>query len=420
MNAEIIAVGSELLTPHRSDTNSLFLTAHLNGMGVDVVYKTIVGDDRARLTETIALAWNRSPMVITIGGLGPTEDDLTRECAARALGRSLMKEASLVESIESRFRARGMHMPEINLRQALRIDGAAILDNPKGTAPGQWIEQGGKVLMLLPGPPRELEPMFLAACLPRLRELVPKAALATRVLRIVGLTESAVEQLAAPIYTQYTNPITTILAAPGEVQLHLKGFGESMGAAEAGVSELLPRLEQAIGESVFSIDGASLEEVVGRELHARHASIAVAESCTGGLLAERITKISGSSNYFLGGVVCYSNAWKSKWLNVSSELIEAHGAVSSSVAEAMAEGVRRRSGATYGVGITGIAGPAGGTVEKPVGLVFIALAGPRGTAVLEKHCYGERELVRWQATQSALDMVRRAIAKERHLAAPRS
>ena len=413
MNAEIIAIGSELLTPHRTDTNSLFLTEQLNGIGVDVVYKTIVGDDRSRLTETIALAWNRSPIVITIGGLGPTEDDLTRECAAQALGKSLRQDPSLAESIEARFRARGMRMPEINLRQAMHIDGAAILDNSKGTAPGQWIEENSRALMLLPGPPRELQPMFLESCLPRLRGIIPKAAIAKRVLRIVGLTESAAEQIVAPIYTKYANPVTTILAAPGEVQLHLKSFGDSQAAAETLVNELAPQLEQALGESVFSTDGASLEEVVGRALAAQQASLAVAESCTGGLLAERITSVSGSSAYFLGGVVCYSNTWKSDWLDVPPELIEAQGAVSSPVAEALAAGIRRRSGATYGVGITGIAGPGGGTPEKPVGLVYIALAGPHDSVVLEKRCYGEREIVRWQATQAALDMLRRTLAREK-------
>ncbi|HWP85618.1 MAG TPA: CinA family nicotinamide mononucleotide deamidase-related protein, partial [Terriglobia bacterium] len=328
MNAEIIAIGSELLTPHRTDTNSLFLTEQLNRLGVEVVCKTIVGDHRERLTEAIALAWKRSQIVITIGGLGPTEDDLTRESAARALGRPLRSDAALARAIEARFRARGIPMPEINLRQAMRIEGAEILENQAGTAPGQWIEQSGKVLLLLPGPPRELEPMFRQACLPRLQRLVPPAAIATRVLRIAGRFESEVEQLVAPIYTQYANPVTTILAAPGEIQLHLRATAETPAAAEALLNELAPRLEAALGESVFSTDGASLEEVVGRMLAAQNATLAVAESCTGGLLAERITHVAGSSAYFLGGVVCYSNDWKSEWLDVPPDLIGSRGAVS--------------------------------------------------------------------------------------------
>jgi nicotinamide-nucleotide amidase len=409
MTAEIIAVGSELLTPHRTDTNSLFLTEQLNAIGVDVSFKTIVGDDRARLTETIALAWKRSGLVMTIGGLGPTADDLTRECAAAALGRPLLKDAALAALIESRFRARGIRMPEINLRQAQHIEGAVILPNPKGTAPGQWVNERGKILILLPGPPRELEPMFLESCLPRLRESIPPAAIAQRVLRIVGLTESVAEQIAAPIYTRYTNPVTTILAAPGEVQLHLKSFAAEQAEADALVNELAPQLEQALGEAVFSNDGASLEEVVGRLLKNQRASLAVAESCTGGMLAQRITSVPGSSAYFLGGVVCYSNAMKESWLDVPSDLLAAHGAVSAPVAQALAEGICRRCRASYGLGITGVAGPGGGTAEKPVGLVYLALAGPQVTEVQEKRYWGEREIVRWQAAQTALDMLRRAL-----------
>ncbi len=408
MNAEIIAIGSELLTPYRSDTNSLFLTEQLNRMGVEVVSKTVVGDDRERLTAAIALAWKRSDLVLTIGGLGPTEDDVTRECAAQALGRPLHSDSQLAQAIEARFRSRGVRMAAINLRQALRIEGAAVLPNSRGTAPGQWIESDGKILILLPGPPRELEPMF-ESCLPRLREKTPPSAICRRVLRITGLTESAVEEMVAPIYSRYSNPATTILAAPGEIQLHLRGFGNDSSEAQAHVDELFPKLEAAVGEYVFSTDGASLEETVGRGLVARQATLAVAESCTGGLLAQRITSVSGSSAYFAGGVVCYSNRWKTEWLGVSQEMLEARGAVSREVAQALAEGVGRRAGSTFGIGITGIAGPTGATPEKPAGLVYVALAGPQGTEVQEKRYLGEREVVRWQATQTALDLVRRAL-----------
>ena len=409
MTAEIIAVGSELLTPHRTDTNSLFLTAQLNRLGIDVAYKTIVGDDRARLAETIGLAWKRSALVVTIGGLGPTEDDLTRECAASALGRSLSEDPALAKQIEARFRARGIRMPEINLRQAWRIEGATILDNPKGTAPGQWIRADGKILILLPGPPRELETMFLESCLERLRETVPPAAIAQRVLKITGRTESAVEEIAAPIYTRYTNPVTTILAAPGDVQLHVKSFAEKQSAAEALADELAAQLERAIGNAVFSNDGANMEQVAGRLLEDAHATLAVAESCTGGMLAQRITAVPGSSAYFLGGVVCYSNAVKESWLGVSADVLASNGAVSAPVAQALAEGIRGRLNSTYGLGITGIAGPDGGTKEKPVGTVFISLAAPEGSQVVEKHYWGERDIVRWQATQTALDLLRRAL-----------
>ena len=407
MNAEIIAIGSELLTPHRNDTNSLFLTDQLNRLGVDVLYKTIVGDHRARLTATLSLALSRSEVVLTIGGLGPTEDDLTRECAAAVLGRPMHSDASIGELIAARFRARGLRMAEINLRQALVIEGGVVLPNPTGTAPGQWVEDRGRILVLLPGPPRELKPMFEKWVLPRLREKVPPAAICSRVLRLTGLTESATEEIAAPIYTRYENPVTTILAAPGEILLHLKSFGKNMEEAQAGVDELSPQLEAALAEYIFSTDGSSLEEVISRNLQAHRATLAVAESCTGGLLAQRITGVPGSSEHFWGGVVCYSNSMKQDWLDVSSEALAAHGAVSANVARSLAEGIRRRANSTLGVGITGIAGPSGGTTDKPVGLVYLALASPEGTEVREQRLMGGREIVRFQASQAALDMIRR-------------
>jgi competence/damage-inducible protein CinA-like protein len=409
MNAEIIAVGSELLTPHKTDTNSLFITEQLNRIGVDVVSKTVVGDERARLTDAIERAWNRSEIVITIGGLGPTEDDLTRECAAAALGRPLHRDQSLLGAIEARFRSRGIRMPEINLRQTMVIDGAEIIPNAKGTAPGLWIEAGGKIMLLLPGPPREICPMFESQCIPRLRNALPPAAIGTRVLRMTGLTESAVDELSAPIYTRYQNPVTTILSTLGEIQLHLKSFGKDAAEAQAHLDELSPQLERVLGKHVFSITGENLEVVVGRALGERSATIAVAESCTGGLLAQRITSVAGSSSYFWGGVVCYSNDAKSDFVGVSPDLVEAHGAVSSAVAQALAEGVRERAGTTFGLGITGIAGPGGATADKPVGLVYLALAQSSGTQVIERRFPGDRDVVRWQASQAALDLLRRAL-----------
>jgi len=409
MNAEIIAIGSELLTPHRWDTNSLFITEQLNRIGVDVVWKTVVGDDRGRLTEAISLAWKRSGLILTIGGLGPTEDDLTRECVATALGRPLYRDESLVEAIAARFRSRGLQMAEINLRQATVIEGAVVIKNFNGTAPGLWVEEGGKILILLPGPPRELCPMFEKQCIPRLQELVPPTAIRTRMLRLTGLSESAADELAAPIYTKFANPVTTILAVLGEIQIHLKSFGRNEAEALALLDELSPQLEKVLGQHIFSNTGESLEEVVGKSLRSQGATVSVAESCTGGLMAQRITSVSGSSSYFLGGVVCYSNAIKQDWLGVSAEALETHGAVSSVVAKALAEGVRQRAGSTWGVGITGIAGPGGGNAEKPVGLVYLALAGPEGTQVLERRFTGGRENIRWQSSQTALDMVRRAL-----------
>jgi nicotinamide-nucleotide amidase len=408
MIAEIIAVGSELLTPHRADTNSLFITAQLNEIGVDVVAKTIIGDERDRLTDAISLAWKRSDLVITIGGLGPTEDDLTRDCAAAALGRSVYRDQATVEWIEARFRSRGLRMADINLRQAMVIDGAEIIKNAKGTAPGLWVHEGSKVMILLPGPPRELCPMFETQCIPRLRDVAPPTAIRTRVLRMTGITESAADEVAAPIYTKFTNPVTTILTALGEIQLHLKSFGKDEKQALAHLEQLSNPLEKALAKYIFSVTGENLEEVVGNLLRSQQATVAVAESCTGGLLAQRITSVPGSSSYFWGGVVCYDNAAKSQYVGVPPEMIEANGAVSPEVAQELAEGIRQRACTTFGVGITGVAGPGGGTPEKPVGLVYVALAQASGTQVLDRRFPGDRETVRFQASQFALDMIRRA------------
>ena len=409
MNAEIIAVGSELLTPYRSDTNSLFITGQLNRIGVDVALKSVVGDDRERLNEAIALAWRRSDLVILIGGLGPTEDDLTRDAAAAALGRSMHRDEQIVERIAARFRGRGLPMPEINVRQAMVIDGAEIIENAKGTAPGLWIADRGKIMILLPGPPRELLPMFENLCVPLLKKSVPPAAIRTCVLRMTGITESAVDEQAAPIYTRYKNPVTTILSTLGEIQLHLKSFGKDDQEAQRLLDELSVQLEAAMGKHLFSKSGESLEEVIGRLLRSRTETVSVAESCTGGLLAQRITSVPGSSAYFWGGLVCYSNDSKFAWAGVPPSLVEAHGAVSREVAVALAEGVRARTETTYGLGITGVAGPDGGTPEKPVGLVHFALASPGGVQSLKRLLPGDRETIRWHASQTSLDMLRRAM-----------
>ncbi len=413
MNAEIIAIGSELLTPHRTDTNSLYLTEQLNNLGVDVVLKSVVGDDPARLTEAIRDGWKRSDLVMTSGGLGPTEDDVTRDAASEALGRPLHLQQDLVSQIRARFRSRGMEMPEINARQAKVLQGAEILPNPTGTAPGQFIGEPGKMLILLPGPPRELRPMFEQSCLPRLRKLLPAVFLRRKVLRLTGITESAAEERIAPIFTSYTNPATTILATLGELQIHLMSHGREEAEAQARLEELSSRLVPALGDHVFSTNGDPMESVVARMLTDRNATLAVAESCTGGLLAERLTSVPGSSVFFLGGVVCYSNEWKQRWLDVPADTIERHGAVSELVARLLAEAVRSRAGSTYGVSITGIAGPGGATTAKPVGLVFIGLAGPKASRVIERRCIGERGTIRWQATQAALDLLRRSLEASR-------
>ena len=412
MKAEIIAVGSELLTPFRQDTNSLYLTGELERLGIPVVQKTVVGDDHERLKAAFGDALQRAELVIGIGGLGPTEDDRTREAVAELLGRPLQRQEEIAARMEERFRARGRKMSPVNLRQAMVPEGAEWLANDHGPAPGLWLETGDKrIVLLLPGPPPELKPMFEEHCLPRLRARAPKHAFAHKVLKTVGLAESELEERVAPIYRQYTNPETTILAAPGQVEIHLRATGSDTAEALRRAEELAERLEQALGDYVFTRGPETLEQVVGLYLMMRGATLAVAESCTGGLVAERLTNVPGSSHYFVGGVVCYSEKLKAKLVGVSPALMRRRGEVSAEVAEALAKGVRRRAGAVLGLGVTGIAGPTGGTPDKPVGTVHLALADAHRVKT-EKHRFlGDRERVRWQASQAALELVRRKLLK---------
>jgi nicotinamide-nucleotide amidase len=413
VNAEIIAVGSELLTPVRQDTNSLYLTEKLNQLGVEVIFKTIVGDSRQHLTQAASIALARAEIVIFMGGLGPTEDDLTRESVADALGLELHRDLEIVAALEKRFRARGWKMSANNAQQADVISGATVLPNANGSAPGQWIsgkyEGGNRIVMLLPGPPHELRALFEEQCMQRLRDKLPPQFIATRVLKIAQMGESACDARVAPIYKTYANVQTTILAGAGEIQLHLKTRAASLEAAQRRVDELAEKIEEELGDFVFSDNGDSLEQIVGNYLQMRNATVSVAESCTGGLLAERITSVSGSSRYFLGGVVVYSNEFKTAFADVPAALIEKHGAVSSEVAAALAEGIRKRCGTSFGIGITGVAGPTGGSPAKPVGLVFHAVAGERGSEVVERNFPGDRKHIRWFATQQALDMLRRKL-----------
>jgi len=413
VNAEIIAVGSELLTPHRQDTNSLYITEKLNELGVEVRFKCIVGDDSEGLTAAAKLAMQRSDIIIFSGGLGPTEDDLTREAVADALGLKLRRDPEIIAKLEERFAKRGYKFSANNAKQADVISGATVLANPLGTAPGQWIagkyDGQERILMLLPGPPHELNGMFEVECIPRLRARVPAQHIATRTLKMAMIPESQVDARVAPIYKTYTDVETTILAGGGEIQLHLRCRKDSQTEAEARVEELASKIEDELGDAIFSRKGETIEQIVSYLLQMRSLTLAAAESCTGGMLAERITSLSGSSRYFLGGAVVYSNELKTQFANVPKRLIDQHGAVSREVAAAMAEGIRKRCLASYGVGITGVAGPTGGTEQKPVGLVYIALAGEEGTQVVERNFPGDRKRIRQFSTQQALEMIRRAL-----------
>jgi len=410
MTSEIIAVGSELLTPQRVDTNSLFLTDQLNALGVEVVTKSVIGDDLNRLADAVRRAVSRSEIVILCGGLGPTEDDLTRDAVATALDRKLIYHPEITEVLEQRFAQLKRKMVEVNKRQAFVVEGAEILPNDRGTAPGQWIEDSGSHVMLLPGPPHEMKAMFTRHCLPRLARIVPRQVIRTLVLRVTGMPESDLDQLIAPVYKKYDNPTTTILAAAGDLQIHLRARCATEGEAAALLVEVGGPIELLLGDRIYSRNGQSLEEVVGDMLRERHNTLSVAESCTGGLLGERITSVPGSSTYFLGGFITYASRMKVEWLGVPEETIAQFGAVSKETAEAMAVGARRRTGSTYALSITGVAGPDSGGESAPVGTIYVGLADAAGCSMLHRQFIGDRTRIRQFATQMALDMLRRRIA----------
>lgn len=412
LSAEIIAIGSELLTPERTDTNSLWLTEKLMDIGVEVKLKTIVGDDEARLEETIRDALKRSDVVITTGGLGPTEDDITRQVSARAAGRELTYSDELETELRERFQRWGREMPEINKRQAYVIDGAEILPNPHGSAAGMLLEDSGKYLVVLPGPPREMKPMFEGHVVERLSQVAGDVHVRRRILRVAGMGESALDELIAPIYKEFPDIQTSILFNRTEIEIHLMIAAADKTAGDVMLDDLVQRLSDRLGVSLFSTDGRTMEEVVGEILKARGETLSVAESCTGGLVGMRLTEIPGSSSYFMEGVVTYSNLAKMRLLGVPSEILDTHGAVSAETAKAMATGMRERSGTDYAISITGVAGPDGGSEEKPVGTVFVGYSDETLTKALNLLLPGDRHLIRWRSSQAALDYLRRQLLKK--------
>lgn len=414
--AEIVAVGSELLTPFRIDTNSLFLTARLNDVGVVVRRKSIVGDSPTDLAMAVREALARVDLLVICGGLGPTDDDLTRETVAEVLGLPLREDPVILEWLSGRFSARGWTMPENNRRQARVPEGAVVLDNPRGTAPGLWIEDAGRVVVLLPGPPRELEPMFTDLTAGRLAARSSTKRLYRRVLRIAGRGESHVEELTQPVYApwQRAQPVieTTILASPGAVELHLSTRVETVSEAQGVLDRATEELATVLGDHLVSTDGRSLSEVVGALLHERGYRVAIGESCTGGLVTAALVDRPGSSTYLAQGIVAYSNDVKRTALGVEATLLAEHGAVSEPVAEAMAVGARRAVAADVGVGVTGIAGPDGGTPEKPVGTVCFAIVAPEGRRIVKTVLLpGDRAMIRQMATRTALDLLRRVLSR---------
>lgn len=411
LTAEIIAIGSELLTPSKIDTNSLWLTERLNEIGIEVGFKSIVGDDERRLVQVLRDALERSDVIIATGGLGPTEDDKTRQCAAKALDRSLAFNEELLDKIRDRFAHANYQMPEKNRSQAYVIEGADVLPNPNGTAVGMWVELPRARLIILPGPPRELEPMFTDFVLPRLRAKAGSTSVRRRVLRVSGMGESYLDELIAPIYTQYQNPQTATLFNKTEIEVQLTAQAASYEEADRLNDELAVRIADKLGLAVFATHGETMEEVVGKLLTEAQKTVAVAESCTGGLVAQRLTDVPGSSAYFIQGVVTYHNHSKTALLGVPAEMITEHGAVSAEVAEAMAQGARLSAGTDFAVSTTGVAGPGGGTEDKPVGTVFIGYSDVKKTKSLKLRLPGDRQLIRWRASQAALDYLRRQMLK---------
>lgn len=412
LKAEIIAVGSELLTPDRTDTNSLWLTEKLNEIGIEVNAKSIIGDDEERLEKAFRAALEESDLVIATGGLGPTEDDITRQIAARAVGRELVFDEAVLENIKNRFQQWGREMPETNRRQAFVIEGGEVLPNPNGSAPGMYLAFDNKGLAVLPGPPREMKPMFENFVLPKLREKAGKVKVRRKVLKVSGMGESAVDELISPVYKEYANIQTTILFNKSEIEVHLAAKAGSENEADKMLAELSSRLKEKLGIALYAENGESLEEVVGQMLKAAGKTLALAESCTGGLIAERLTDVPGASAYFIEGAVTYSNEAKIRTLNVPAEVIEKYGAVSAETAATMARGIRERAGTSYGISVTGIAGPDGGSEEKPVGLVYLGYADEAEVKTLRIMVPGDRFLIRWRSSQAALDLLRRRMMKK--------
>ena len=404
--ASILAVGSELLGTTRLDTNSLFLTGELETMGLMVVRKACVGDDREELSVELRLALDRAPLLVVSGGLGPTADDRTKEVLADILGRPLVRDDEILSRLRERFRRRGFEMPKVNEKQADVIEGAVVLPNRRGSAPGFLVEAGDRRTVLLPGVPAELKAMWADEVSPRLARVYGTSGVHRRVLKVGGLPESLVEERVQPVYAAHPESPVTILANAGEVQLLFAARGTPEEATKT-----LDRIESAfrtvLRGDIFGRDAETLEGNVGALLRARGETLALAESCTGGLVAARLTEVPGSSDYFLGAAVTYADSAKSGLVGVREETLERFGAVSEETAREMAAGARLRFGATIGVSATGVAGPGGGTPEKPVGTVHLALDAGGGTRVHQRFVFpGDRAQVRRWTTTAALVMIR--------------
>jgi len=412
MIVEIVSTGSELLLGQIVNTNAPYLARQLNEIGYDAVYQTTVGDNRRRMASVLAIALERADIVITSGGLGPTLGDITKEVTAELLGRPMYLHEESVAHIKGFFERRHLTMTQNNLRQAMMPEGAIIVENHRGTAPGVIIEHESKTIIHLPGPPMELEYMFENGILPYFaNRFGSQGLIVSKVLRTFGLGESALEERIHDYILAQSNPTLALLARSGEIHVRLTAKGETAEIAHRLIGELEPKIRERIGEFIFGTNEQALEQVVGEDLTAKKYTLAIAESCTGGAVSARLTDIPGSSAYLMGSVVSYSNKVKTDFVGVPEPVLQAKGAVSEETARAMAEGIRERVGTDIGVGVTGIAGPGGGTVEKPVGLVYIAVAGPKGTVVEEERFTGQRSGIKTRTVNATLDLIRRYLQK---------
>jgi nicotinamide-nucleotide amidase len=406
--AAIIAIGSEMLGPLRRDTNSLWLTVRLEEAGIEIVRKSVVGDDPDSIARELSCAAADAGWIFTTGGLGPTTDDVTVAAVARWANRSVRRDEAFVAAMRKRWERRGVPMPAVNEKQADFIEGARVLANPRGTAPGFWLEKDGVNVVILPGVPSEMREIFEQSVEPELRG-AGAATVRRRVLRIAGMAESAVEELVAPLYRKWSTDPVTILASPGEVELHLVARGEAT-EAESRVAAMEADFAEVLAHRVHGRDGSDLAVSVGRLLKEKGRTLALAESCTAGLASALLTDVPGSSAYFLGAVVPYADAAKEELLGVLPETIRRHGAVSEETAREMARGARKRFDSDLAASITGIAGPDGGSEEKPVGTVFFALAERGGRETAKRRLYGgDRATVRRASAMFSLEMIRRFV-----------
>lgn len=407
MKAEIICIGTELLLGQIVDTNAAFLAKELAGLGIELYHKSTVGDNLSRVETVLRNAWARADLLILSGGLGPTQDDLTREAIAGLLGETLECNEAALKGIRAFFAKMDRPMAESNLRQAMFPPSGRMIPNPAGTAPGMLAEKEGRIVAALPGVPRELTVMWEESLKPYLQECLARESpivLSSKTVRLAGIGESAMEEKILDLIREQTNPTIGTYANRGDVSLRLTAKGNSEGENQRLIAELLQKIRMRLGEYIFGYDTDSLESVIGKLLNARKLRLALAESCTGGLISSRITDVPGSSGYYLGGVNCYSNQLKMQLLSVPEQTLEEHGAVSEATVRAMAAGIKRLTGAEVGLGVTGIAGPGGATATKPVGLVYFAVDLPGGAQLVERRIfpynriYNKETAVQWGLT----------------------